>query len=83
MTLESNPTSPRPELGGATYYSFDGRSVKFRRYVEHVRGKILLAFNSGICTFTMQPPASGLTVPVVPSARSNAGARSIADARRK
>lgn len=38
MTLESNPTSPRPELGGKSYYDVTGGRFDFRRYVDYVGG---------------------------------------------
>ena len=44
MTLESNPTSPRPELGGKSYYNITGGSYDFTKYVKHVNGKILTGF---------------------------------------
>lgn len=41
MTLESNPTSAREELGGKSYYDITGGSYNFKRYVEYVHGTIL------------------------------------------
>lgn len=38
MTLESNPTSPRPELGGKCYYDITGGTFNFRRYVKFTGG---------------------------------------------
>lgn len=66
MTLESNPTSPRPELGGATYYSVTGGRYNFRRYVEHVRGKILPGFQLRYLYFLDATARERLTVPVIP-----------------
>jgi|TARA_R100001530_G_scaffold136202_1_gene115758 hypothetical protein len=44
MTLESNPTSPRKELGGQSYYKLTGGRYNFKQYVEKVDGKILVGF---------------------------------------
>jgi hypothetical protein len=44
MTLESNPTSPRKELNGQSYYSLTGGKYDFTKYVKSVNGKILNGF---------------------------------------
>ena len=36
MTLESNPTTPRKELGGKSYYDITGGRFNFKKYVEYV-----------------------------------------------
>lgn len=44
MPLESNPTTPRSELGNKSYYDIIGGRFNFKRYVEAVNGKILPGF---------------------------------------
>lgn len=44
MTLESNPTTPRKELGGKSYYDITGGRFNFKKYVEYVNGEILSGF---------------------------------------
>lgn len=45
MTLESNPTIPRKELNGKSYYDITGGKFNFKKYVTYVNGKILSGFN--------------------------------------
>lgn len=44
MTLESNPTIPRKELGGKSYYDITGGRFDFKKYVEYVNGEILQGY---------------------------------------
>lgn len=44
MTLESNPTKLRPELGGISYYDLTGGKYDFRKYVSAVNGEILRGY---------------------------------------
>ena len=41
MTLESNPTNPRKELNGKSYYDVTGGTFNFKKYVEVANAKIL------------------------------------------
>lgn len=41
MTLESNPTAKRPELGGKTYYQITGGRYNFKKYIEYTGARIL------------------------------------------
>ena len=41
MTLESNPTSARPELSGKSYYEITGGRYDFLKYVSLCGGKVL------------------------------------------
>jgi len=68
MTLESNPTAPRPELGGASYYSVTGGKYDFRKYVRHLGGKILPGFQLRYLYFLDPTARERLTVPVIPFA---------------
>ena len=44
MTLESNPNSKRPELGGKSYYEITGGKYDFKKYIEVTGGKVLQGF---------------------------------------
>lgn len=44
MTLESSPTTKRPELGGMSYYDLTGGKYDFKKYVSYIGGAILSGF---------------------------------------
>lgn len=44
MTLESNPTAKRPELGGMSYYQLTGGKYDFNKYVNYMKGVILSGY---------------------------------------
>jgi hypothetical protein len=44
MTLESNPTSPRKELGGKSYYEITNGKYDFNAYLNYVEGQKLQGF---------------------------------------
>lgn len=66
MALESNPTSPRPELGGASYYDITGGKFDFRKYVKAVGGKILKGFQLRYIYFIDKSYRERLTVKELP-----------------
>lgn len=66
MTLESNPTSPRRELGGRSYYDVTGGKFNFKKYVETVNGKILKGFQLRYVYFIDKNARKRLTVPEIP-----------------
>ena len=66
MTLESNPTSPRKELDGRSYYDITGGKFDFKKYVEHVNGEILKGFQLRYIYFIDKRYKDRLTVPIVP-----------------
>ena len=69
MTLESNPTTPRKELGGKSYYDVTGGHFDFKKYVSHVNGKILPGYQLRYIYFIDQSYRDRLTVPVIPFSR--------------
>lgn len=69
MTLESNPTSPRPELGGRCYYDITGGKFDFKKYVAAVHGEILQGFQLRYVYFIDKSWQDRLTVPVIPFSR--------------
>lgn len=69
MTLESNPSSPRSELAGRSYYSVTGGKYDFKRYVQFTGAKILPGFQLRYLYFLNPDVRSRLTVPVIPFAK--------------
>lgn len=66
MTLESNHTSPRKELGGKSYYDITEGKFDFRKYVEYVGGSVLEGFQLRYIYFIDKTWRKRLTVPVIP-----------------
>lgn len=66
MTLESNPTSPRPELGGKCYYDVTGGKFDFKKYVDAVHGRVLVGYQLRYVYFIDKSYRERLTVPEIP-----------------
>lgn len=66
MTLESNPTSPRPELGGRSYYQVTGGKFDWHRYVKVVGGTILDGYQLRYIYFVDKSYRQRLSVPEIP-----------------
>lgn len=66
MTLESQPTAPRKELDGKSYYEITGGRYSFRRYVEYVGGEILEGYQLRYIYFIDKAYRARLTVPEIP-----------------
>lgn len=66
MTLESNPTTPRKELGGRSYYDVTGGKFDFKKYVAAVNGRILTGFQLRYIYFIDKECRNSLTVPEIP-----------------
>lgn len=69
MTLESNPTSPRPELLGRSYYEITGGKFDFKKYVKAVNGEILKGYQLRYIFFVDKDCRKNLTVPEIPYAK--------------
>lgn len=69
MTLQSNPTMPRPELGGRTFYDITGGKYAFGKYVEEVGGTILTGYQLRYMYFIDKSYRQRLTVPEIPFSR--------------
>lgn len=69
MTLESNPTQPRKELGGKSYYDITGGRFNFKRYVNYVGGEILKGFQLRYIYFIDKKWRNRLVVPEIPFSR--------------
>ena len=66
MTLESNPTSPRKELGGRTYFDITGGTYNFKKYMEYVGAKRVSGFQLRYMYFIDPKYRARLTVPEIP-----------------
>lgn len=66
MTLESNPTAPRKELGGMSYFQLTGGTYNFKKYVEQVGGTILTGYQLRYIYFIDKSYRDRLTVPEIP-----------------
>lgn len=66
MTLESNPTSPRKELNGKSYYDITGGRFNFKKYVDFVNGDILKGFQLRYIYFIDKSYRKKLTVQEIP-----------------
>ena len=68
MTLHSNPTKPRPEASGKSYFQITGGKYNFARYVKEVGGKILSGHQLRYIYFLNPSARKRLTVPEIPFA---------------
>jgi len=66
MTLESSPTSPRPELGGKSYYAITGGRYNLAKYAEFTGGKVIPGFQLKYIYFVNPEARERLTVPEIP-----------------
>lgn len=66
MTLESNPTTPRKELNGKSYYDITGGKFDFKKYVAAVHGQILTGYQLRYIYFIDKSCRAKLTVPEIP-----------------
>lgn len=66
MTLESNPTTPRKELDGKSYYDITGGKFDFKKYVEYTNGEILKGNQLRYIYFIDKSCKDKLTVPIIP-----------------
>lgn len=66
MALESNPTTPRKELGGKCYYDITGGKFNFKQYVNYVGGEILKGYQLRYVYFIDKAYRKRLTVQEIP-----------------
>lgn len=66
MTLESTPSSPRPELGGRSYFDVTGGTYSFRKYCEAAHAEILDGYQLRYIYFIDKRWRKRLTVPEIP-----------------
>ena len=66
MTLESDISRPRPELGGMSYGQLTGGKYNFAKYVKAVKGTILEGYQLRYIYFIDKKARQRLTVPEIP-----------------
>ena len=66
MTLESNPTAPRKELGGKSYYDITGGKYDLAAYAAATVGKVIPGFQLRYLYFLNPAARDRLTVPILP-----------------
>ena len=66
MTLASNPTTPRRELGGRTFFDVTGGKYNFTDYVKAAGGTVLPGFQLRYMYFIDPKARARLTVPIIP-----------------
>jgi hypothetical protein len=66
MTLESNPTSPRAELGGRSYYDITGGKYNLHAYAKATGGATVPGFQLRYIYFLDPTAKDRLTVPILP-----------------
>lgn len=64
MTLESNPTQSRKELNGKSYYQITDGRYNFLKYVQEVKGTILVGFQ--LRYIYIIDKSCRITVPIIP-----------------
>ena len=66
MTLASNPTSPRKELGGLTFFDVTGGTYNFKKYLDYVGATPIPGYQLRYIYFIDKSKRQDLTVPEVP-----------------
>lgn len=69
MTLASNPTSPRRELGGLTFFDVTGGTYSFDRYMAHANAKPIPGYQLRYIYFIDPACRKRLRVPEIPFSR--------------
>ena len=66
MTLESSPTSPRPELNGKSYFEITGGKYDLAAYAKATDGKRIPGYQLRYIYFLDRSSRDRLAVPVIP-----------------
>lgn len=66
MTLKSNPTSPRPELGGKSFFDITGGKFDWNAYVRATNAEIVPGFQLRYIYFLNPEAESRLATPALP-----------------
>ena len=66
MTLASNPTTPRRELGGLTFFDVTGGTYNFKKYLDYVGATPIPGFQLRYIYFIDKAKRKDLTVPEIP-----------------
>jgi len=66
LTLESQPTNPRPELGGRTFFDVTGGRFSIKTYMAAAGAKLQHGFQLRYIYFIDPTARDRLTVPIIP-----------------
>lgn len=66
VTLQASPTSPRPELGGASFFDITGGKHDFKKYCEFTKAEVLKGFQLKYIYFIDKKQKKNLTVEELP-----------------
>ena len=66
MTLASNPTSPRKELGGLTFFDVTNGTYDFKKYLDYVGATPIPGYQLRYLYFLDPACKDKLTVPIIP-----------------
>ena len=66
MTLASNPTSPRKELGGLTFFDVTNGTYDFKKYLDYVGATPIPGYQLRYLYFLDPSCKEKLTVPIIP-----------------
>lgn len=66
MTLHSNPTAPRPELGGKTFYEISGGKFSNEKYLQATGARPVVGYQLRYIYFIDKTYKEKLAVPIIP-----------------
>ena len=69
LTLEANPKTPRPELGGKSFFDVTGGKFAWKTYMAAAGGTLLPGWQLRYIYFIDKTARERLTVPVIPFSR--------------
>lgn len=69
MTLEANPSTPRPELGGRSFFDVTGGRFAWKEYMKAAGGVLLPGYQLRYIYFIDKNKREDLTVPLIPFSR--------------
>ena len=69
MALSANPTTPRRELGGLTFFDVTGGTYNFKKYLDYEGAKPIPGFQLRYMYFIDPKCRKRLTVPEIPFSR--------------
>jgi len=69
MTLEANPSTPRPELGGRSFFDVTGGKFAWKAYMKAAGGELLPGYQLRYIYFIDKSKRKDLTVPEIPFSR--------------
>jgi len=69
LTLEANPETPRPELGGRSFFDVTGGKFSAKKYIDAAGATLLPGWQLRYMYFIDKTARARLTVPIIPFSR--------------